>query len=86
MALLYGAAVVVMAFDEKGQAATFDDKVRICQRAYEILVKKSGSRPKTSFSIYAFSLATGMSEHNSYGIDFIDAVREIKARCPHAQR
>ena len=86
LALLYGAAVVVMAFDEKGQAATFDDKVRICQRAYEILVKEVGFPPEDIiFDPNVLTLATGMSEHNSYGIDFIDAVREIKARCPHAR-
>ena len=86
LALLYGAAVVVMAFDEKGQAATLDDKVRICQRAYEILVEEVGFPPEDIiFDPNVLTLATGMSEHNSYGIDFIDAVREIKARCPHAR-
>ena len=85
LALLYGAAVVVMAFDEKGQAATLDDKVRICQRAYEILVKEVGFPPEDIiFDPNVLTLATGMSEHNSYGIDFIDAVRKSRpdARMP----
>lgn len=86
LALRYGAAVVVMAFDEKGQAATLDDKVRICERAYKILVEEVGFPAEDIiFDPNVLTLATGMSEHDSYGIDFIDAVKEIKARCPHAR-
>ena len=86
LALRYGAAVVVMAFDEKGQAATFDDKVRICERAYRILVDEVNFPPADIiFDPNVLTLATGMDEHNAYGLDFIDAVREIKKRCPHAR-
>jgi 5-methyltetrahydrofolate--homocysteine methyltransferase len=86
LAMKYGAAVVVMAFDEQGQAATFEDKVRICERAYGILVDEVGFEPADIiFDPNVLTLATGMDEHNSYGIDFINAVREIKKRCPHAR-
>jgi 5-methyltetrahydrofolate--homocysteine methyltransferase len=86
LALRYGAAVVVMAFDEKGQAATLDDKVRICERAYNILVEEVGFPAEDIiFDPNVLTLATGMSEHDSYGIDFIEAVKEIKSRCPHAR-
>ena len=86
LALRYGAAVVVMAFDEKGQAATLADKVRICERAYKILVNDVKFPPADIiFDPNVLTLATGMSEHDSYGIDFIEAVREIKKRCPHAR-
>ena len=86
LAQRYGAAVVVMAFDEKGQAATLDDKVRICERAYKILVNEVNFPPQDIiFDPNVLTLATGMSEHDSYGIDFIEAVREIKKRCPHAR-
>lgn len=86
LALRYGAAVVVMAFDEKGQAATLPDKVRICERAYKILVEEVGFPAEDIiFDPNVLTLATGMSEHDSYGIDFIEAVKEIKARCPHAR-
>ena len=75
-----------MAFDEKGQAATFDDKVRICERAYRILVDEVNFPPADIiFDPNVLTLATGMDEHNAYGLDFIDAVREIKKRCPHAR-
>ena len=79
----YGAAMVVMAFDEKGQAATKADKVRICQRAFKILTEEVGI-PATDiiFDPNVLTVATGIEEHNSYGIDFIEAVREIKASCP----
>ena len=84
--MLYGAAVVVMAFDEKGQAATLRDKVRICERAYKILVDDVGfPAHDIIFDPNVLTLATGMDEHNAYGIDFIEAVREIKKRCPHAR-
>ena len=86
LAMLYGAAVVVMAFDEKGQAATLRDKVRICERAYKILVDDVGfPAHDIIFDPNVLTLATGMDEHNAYGFDFIEAVREIKQRCPHAR-
>ena len=81
----YGAATVVMAFDEKGQAATFGDKVRICQRAYKLLVEKALFNPfDIIFDPNVLTVATGMDEHNNYGVDFIEAVREIKKTCPGA--
>ena len=86
LALRYGAAVVVMAFDEKGQAADLKDKIRICERAYKILVEEVNFPPQDIiFDPNVLTLATGMPEHDSYGIDFIEAVREIKTRCPHAR-
>jgi 5-methyltetrahydrofolate--homocysteine methyltransferase len=86
LAMRYGAAVVVMAFDEKGQAATLDEKVRICERAYKILVNEVGFPAwDIIFDPNVLTLATGMDEHNAYGIDFIEALREIKKRCPHAR-
>ena len=86
LALRYGASVVVMAFDENGQAATLDDKIRICERAYKILVEEVGFPPEDIiFDPNVLTVATGISEHDSYGIDFIEAVREIKKRCPHAR-
>lgn len=79
----YGAAVVVMAFDENGQAATKDDKVRICKRAYDLLTKKLNFNPADIiFDANILTIATGMDEHNNYAVDFIEAVREIKACCP----
>lgn len=82
----YGAATVVMAFDEKGQAATKADKVRICKRAYDILVDKVGFDPQDIvFDPNILTVATGIEEHNSYAIDFIEAVREIKKVCPGAR-
>ncbi len=81
----YGAAVVVMAFDEKGQAATKDDKVRICKRAYDILTKTVGMEPTDIiFDPNILTVATGIEEHNNYAINFIEAVREIKKVCPGA--
>ena len=86
LAMRYGAAVVVMAFDEKGQAATLDDKVRICERAYKILVNEVNYPSQDIiFDPNVLTLATGMSEHNSYGIDFIEAIRVIKEKCPNAR-
>lgn len=81
----YGAAVVVMAFDEKGQAATKEDKVRICQRAYQLLTEKIHF-PKEDiiFDPNILTVGTGIEEHNTYAIDFIEAVREIKKTCPGA--
>jgi 5-methyltetrahydrofolate--homocysteine methyltransferase len=81
----YGAATVVMAFDEKGQAATKEDKVRICTRAYKILVDEVGFDPRDIiFDPNVLTVATGIEEHNSYAVDFIEAVREIKEKCPGA--
>lgn len=81
----FGAAVVVMAFDEQGQAATFEDKVRICQRAYRILTETVGMEPTDIiFDPNILTVGTGIEEHNSYAIDFINAVREIKQSCPGA--
>lgn len=80
-----GAAAVVMAFDEKGQATSRDEKVRICVRAYQLLTEKLNFDPcDIIFDPNVLTVATGMDEHNSYAVDFIEAVREIKARCPGA--
>ncbi|MFP4156457.1 MAG: methionine synthase [Opitutales bacterium] len=79
----YGAAVVIMAFDEKGQAATRDDKVRICKRAYDLLRSSLDFDPRDIiFDPNILTVATGMEEHNNYAVDFIEAVREIKRVCP----
>ncbi|MFT6291186.1 MAG: 5-methyltetrahydrofolate--homocysteine methyltransferase [Ilumatobacter sp.] len=79
----YGAAVVVMAFDENGQAETFEQKVSVCQRAYDLLTTKVGFAPEDIiFDPNIFAVATGIEEHARYGIDFIDAAREIKRRMP----
>jgi len=81
----YGAAVVVMAFDEKGQAATKEEKIRICERAYKLLVEKAEFDPSDIiFDPNILTVATGMEEHNNYAVDFIDAVAELKRRCPRA--
>ncbi len=79
----YGAAVVVMAFDEKGQADTKQRKVEICAHAYDILVNQVGFPAEDIiFDPNIFAVATGIEEHNNYGVDFIEATREIKQRCP----
>ena len=84
--LKYGAAVVVMAFDEKGQAATYDEKIRICGRAYRMLVDEVGFPPEDIiFDPNILTVATGMEEHNNYAVDFINATRWIKANLPHAK-
>jgi 5-methyltetrahydrofolate--homocysteine methyltransferase len=84
--LKYGAAVVVMAFDEKGQAATYDEKIRICERAYRILVDEVGFPAEDIiFDPNILTVATGMEEHNNYAVDFINATRWIKANLPHAK-
>jgi 5-methyltetrahydrofolate--homocysteine methyltransferase len=84
--LKYGAAVVVMAFDEQGQAATYEDKIRICRRAYDILVDEVGFAPEDIiFDPNILTVATGMEEHNNYAVDFINATRWIKANLPHAK-
>ncbi len=81
----HGAAAVVMAFDEKGQADTFARKVEICARAYEILTEKVGFPPEDIiFDPNVFAVATGIEEHNHYGVDFIEATGEIRKRLPHA--
>ncbi len=82
----YGAAVVVMAFDEKGQADTKERKVEICARAYDVLVNQVGFPAEDIiFDPNIFAVATGIEEHNNYGVDFIEATREIKQRCPHVK-
>ena len=82
----YGAAVVVMAFDEQGQAATYEDKIRICERAYRMLVDEIGFPPEDIiFDPNILTVATGMEEHNNYAVDFINATRWIKANLPHAK-
>jgi 5-methyltetrahydrofolate--homocysteine methyltransferase len=84
--LKYGAAVVVMAFDEQGQAATYEEKIRICERAYRILVDELGFPPEDIiFDPNILTVATGMEEHNNYAVDFINATRWIKANLPHAK-
>jgi 5-methyltetrahydrofolate--homocysteine methyltransferase len=84
--LKYGAAVVVMAFDENGQAATYDEKIRICERAYRILVDEVGFPPEDIiFDPNILTVATGMEEHNNYALDFINATRWIKQNLPHAK-
>ena len=81
----YGAAVIVMAFDEVGQADTKARKVEICQRAYHILTEQVGFPPEDIiFDPNIFAVATGIEEHNNYGVDFIEATREIKQSLPYA--
>jgi 5-methyltetrahydrofolate--homocysteine methyltransferase len=79
----YGAAVVVMAFDEVGQADTKARKVEICERAYKLLVGDGFPPEDIIFDPNIFAVATGIEEHRRYALDFIEACREIKARCPH---
>ena len=82
----YGAAVVVMAFDENGQAATYDEKIRICERAYRVLVDQVGFPPEDIiFDPNILTVATGIEEHNNYALDFINATRWIKTHLPHAK-
>src|SRR5687767_7156911 len=81
----YGAAVVVMAFDEQGQADTLERKVEICTRAYKILTEQIGFPPEDIiFDPNVFAVATGIEEHNGYGVAFIEAVRIIRETLPHA--
>ena len=83
--LRFGAAVIVMAFDETGQADTQQRKVEICQRAYKILTQQVGFPPQDIiFDPNIFAVATGIEEHANYGVDFIEATREIKRTCPYA--
>jgi 5-methyltetrahydrofolate--homocysteine methyltransferase len=82
----YGAAAVVMAFDEKGQAADEDSKVRICKRAYDLLVNEVNFPPEDIiFDPNILTVATGIEEHDNYAVDFINAVRRIKQECPNAK-
>ena len=81
----YGAAAIVMAFDEQGQADTRERKVEICTRAYKILTEQVGMPPEDIiFDPNIFAIATGIEEHNNYGLDFIEATRDIKNTLPHA--
>jgi 5-methyltetrahydrofolate--homocysteine methyltransferase len=81
----YGAAVVVMAFDEKGQADTFERKIEICARAYKILTEQVGFPPEDIvFDPNVFAVATGIEEHSNYGVDFIEATKWIRENLPHA--
>nr|WP_217346137.1 methionine synthase [Noviherbaspirillum sp. L7-7A]MBV0880517.1 methionine synthase [Noviherbaspirillum sp. L7-7A] len=82
----YGAAVIVMAFDETGQADTFERKIEICKRAYDLLVEKVGFPPEDIiFDPNIFAIATGIEEHNNYAVDFINATRWIRENLPHAK-
>ncbi|WP_205479018.1 methionine synthase [Sphingomonas arenae] len=80
----YGAAVVVMAFDETGQADTAQRKIEICERAYRLLVENGFPAEDIIFDPNIFAIATGIDEHRRYALDFIEAAREIRARCPGA--
>jgi len=81
----YGAAVVVMAFDEQGQADTYARKIEICSRAYKLLTEEAGFPPEDIiFDPNVFAIATGIDEHNNYGVDFIEATKTIRETLPHA--
>jgi 5-methyltetrahydrofolate--homocysteine methyltransferase len=81
----YGASVIVMAFDEQGQADTYERKIEICSRAYKILTEEVGMNPwDVIFDPNIFAVATGIEEHNNYAVDFIEATRWIKNNLPHA--
>jgi 5-methyltetrahydrofolate--homocysteine methyltransferase len=82
----YGAATIVMAFDEKGQADTFERKIEICERAYNILINKVGLKPEDIiFDTNILAIATGIEEHNNYAVNFIEAAKWIKANLPYAK-
>lgn len=81
----YGAAVIVMAFDEKGQADTYARKIEICKRAYDLLVSTGFPPEDIIFDPNIFAIATGIEEHNNYAVDFIEATRWIKQNLPHAK-
>ena len=84
--LSYGAAVIVMAFDEKGQADTFERRVEICKRAYKILTEEIGFQPQDIiFDPNILAIATGIEEHNNYAVDYIEATRWIKQNLPFAK-
>ena len=82
--MAYGAAVVVMAFDEVGQADTKQRKIEICERAYKLLTGIGFPPEDIIFDPNIFAIATGLEEHDNYAVDFIEAVKEIRVRCPHA--
>lgn len=84
LCMAYGAAVVVMAFDETGQADTKQRKVEICKRAYDLLVGIGFPPEDIIFDPNIFAVATGIEEHNNYGVDFIEALKELRVLCPHA--
>ncbi len=84
LCMAYGAAVVVMAFDETGQADTQDRKVEICARAYDLLIGIGFPPQDIIFDPNIFAVATGIEEHNNYGVDFIEALKILRVRCPHA--
>ncbi len=84
LCMAYGAAVVVMAFDETGQADTQKRKVEICKRAYDLLVGIGFPPEDIIFDPNIFAVATGIEEHNNYGVDFIEALKELRVLCPHA--
>jgi 5-methyltetrahydrofolate--homocysteine methyltransferase len=85
LARRYGAAVIVMAFDEKGQADTYARKIEICERAYKLLTGIGFPAEDIIFDPNIFAIATGIEEHNNYAVDFIEACRWIRAHLPHAQ-
>ncbi len=84
LCMAYGAAVVVMAFDETGQADTKERKVEICKRAYDLLLGIGFPPEDIIFDPNIFAVATGIEEHNNYGVDFIEALKELRVLCPHA--
>jgi 5-methyltetrahydrofolate--homocysteine methyltransferase len=84
LCMAYGAAVVVMAFDETGQADTQKRKVEICKRAYDLLLGIGFPPEDIIFDPNIFAVATGIEEHNNYGVDFIEALKELRVLCPHA--
>jgi len=84
LCMAYGAAVVVMAFDETGQADTQKRKVEICKRAYDLLIGIGFPPEDIIFDPNIFAVATGIEEHNNYGVDFIEALKELRVLCPHA--
>lgn len=84
LCMAYGAAVVVMAFDETGQADTQARKVEICKRAYDLLIGIGFPSEDIIFDPNIFAVATGIEEHNNYGVDFLEAIKELRVLCPHA--
>ena len=84
LCMAYGAAVVVMAFDETGQADTQARKVEICKRAYDLLIGIGFPPEDIIFDPNIFAVATGIEEHDNYGVDFIEAIKELRVLCPHA--
>jgi 5-methyltetrahydrofolate--homocysteine methyltransferase len=84
LCMAYGAAVVVMAFDTTGQADTKERKVEICKRAYDLLLGIGFPPEDIIFDPNIFAVATGIEEHNNYGVDFIEALKELRVLCPHA--